>query len=66
MHNECTNKDVDTGLIWCDVELSDDGQWKCANESCVNPISGEISDDILQTATEMFAYIIARPSQERV
>ena len=51
---------------WCDIEITEDGQKKCAKNSCDIPISGEISDDILQTAGEMFTYIVTCPTKDRV
>ena len=57
--------DID-GNEWCDIEITEDGQMECAKNFCESPISGEISDDILQTAGEMFTYIMSCPTKERV
>ena len=65
LYKECTNLDTEGQYLWWDVERADNGQSKCADEPCHNPISGEISDNILQTAGEMFTYIVACPTQER-
>ena len=57
---------ITDGAEWCDIEITEDGQKKCAKNFCESPISGEISDDILQTAGEMFTYIMSCPTKERV
>ena len=67
-YNECTNKVLNSkdGIVWCDITQTEDGEEKCSEDLCDNPLSGEISEDLLQSAGEMFTYIVSCPSQERV
>ena len=53
-------------VYWCDIEITENGEEKCAEEFCENPISGEISEGILQTAGEMYTYLAVCPYKERV
>ena len=65
LYTECSIYEMD-GNRWCDIEITEDGQKNCAKKFCDDPISGDISDDILQTAAEMFTYIVTCPTKERV
>ena len=67
-YNECTNVFLNSkdGLVWCDITKTEEGEEKCAEDLCDKPLSGEISEDLLQSAGEMFTYIVSCPSQERV
>ena len=65
LYRKCFIIDMDD-YRWCDIEITEDGQMECAKNFCESPISGEISDDILQTAGEMFTYIMSCPTKERV
>ena len=66
MFKECTKFDNNL-LYWCDIEKDENGTIKCAADPCDNyHVSGDISDDILQTAFEMYTYITSCPAQERV
>ena len=51
---------------FCEIEITENGEEKCAEDFCDIPLSGEISESILQTAGEMYLYTVVCPNKERV
>ena len=66
MFKECTTYD-NNFLYSCEIETADNGEQKCASTPCGDyNVLGNIPDDILQTALEMYTYLVACPAKERV
>ena len=66
MFKECTTSDSND-RYWCDIEKDENGTDRCAADPCDGyHVLGDISDDILQPAFEMYTYIASCPAKERV